>query len=215
MRGRDPFDQMAPRLGRLPAPKRSELDAARASLYDEITSGVRANGPFPLVDEEGRLLGPFAAMLANPAVGDALQRLGVAIRTSTVLAAREREVAILEVARLGGSGYERWAHERVASSIGMTREELLALRRGEDAKTFSEREKLVRRIVASLCEHGEVGDLLFEEAQAALGRVAFADLVHLVGYYRLLSSSLAAWEIPVPDGIEPSAAARSVRDGPT
>ncbi len=196
----DPFDRMTPRLGRLPAPLRSELDAARATLYDEITSGTRANGPFPLVDEEGRLLGPFAAMLANPVVGDALQQLGVAIRASTLLAAREREIAILEVARLQGSAYERWAHERVAASIGMTPEEIVALRRGEEAKTLSARETLVRRVVASLCEQAAVGDALFEDARTTLGRVAFADLVHLVGYYRLLASSLSAWEIPVPTG---------------
>lgn len=200
----DPFDQDAPRLGRLPAPRRSELDAARMSLYDEITGGVRASGAFPLVDEEGRLQGPFAAMLANPLVGDALQRLGTTVRTATVLAEREREIAILEVARSEGSEYEWWAHVRVARSIGFTDDELSALESGDADGTFSGREAVVRRVSATLCQNGDLDDALFEAAVAALGRVALADLVHLVGYYRLLALSLAVWRIPLPGDEAPS-----------
>ncbi|MGH8979517.1 MAG: hypothetical protein ACRDWE_00645, partial [Acidimicrobiales bacterium] len=81
----DCFARASFRLGRLPAPARAELDEPRAALYDEITGGTRANGPFPLVDREGHLLGPFAAMLADAPVGDALQRLGLAIRSSRAL----------------------------------------------------------------------------------------------------------------------------------
>ncbi|MGH8988350.1 MAG: carboxymuconolactone decarboxylase family protein [Acidimicrobiales bacterium] len=194
----DWFDKLPQRVGRLPAPLRAELDAGRAALYAAITGGMRASGPFPLVDDEGRLLGPFAAMLANPAVGEALEQLGIAIRTSTRLTPREREIAILEVAHSEHSEYESWAHQRVARSIGMTVDEVLALQRGEEAETLSLREVLVRRVAVSLCAHGGLAETLFQAAAAALGSVVLADLVHLVGYYRLLSLSLAAWQIPAP-----------------
>lgn len=167
-------------------------------LYGAITGGMRAKGPFPLVDGDGRLLGPFAAMLANPAVGQALQQLGVAIRASTVLADREREIAILEVAHREESDYEWWAHERVARSLGITEDELSSLRRGEDAASFSEREALVRRVAGALCQQRSLDDVLYEDVTSTLGRVVLADLVHLVGYYRLLALSLATWQIPVP-----------------
>ena len=69
-----------------------ELDEEQRRLYRAITGGDRAQGPqfFRLTDDEGRLEGPFNAMLLNPSIGDALQRLGAAIRYGGRLAARCR-----------------------------------------------------------------------------------------------------------------------------
>lgn len=51
----------------------------------------------PLVDGEGRLEGPFNAMVVSPEIGFAIQQLGAKIRYRARLSARQREVAILEV----------------------------------------------------------------------------------------------------------------------
>lgn len=85
---------------RIPRPTPDELDAEQHRLYEAITSGSRAGGPgsAELTDEDGRLAGPFNAMLLNPPVGDALQRLGAAVRYRGRLTDRAREVAILAVA---------------------------------------------------------------------------------------------------------------------
>jgi 4-carboxymuconolactone decarboxylase len=100
---------------RLPHYRPSELDDAQRDLYDAITGGPRAAKPrpFPLTDAEGRLNGPFNAMLAAPPLGQALQRLGAAVRYETSLSARVREMAILAVAAHWDSAFERYAHEAV------------------------------------------------------------------------------------------------------
>src|SRR4051794_18477744 len=56
-------------IGRLPHPTPGELDDDQRAVYDAITGGPRGSGPFRLTDAEGRLHGPFNAMLVNPQLG--------------------------------------------------------------------------------------------------------------------------------------------------
>ncbi len=87
-------------MTRVPRPAPAQLDAEQRRLYESITSGSRAAGPDAahLTDEHGRLAGLFNAMPLNPPIGDALQRLGAAVRYEGRLADRNREIAILAVA---------------------------------------------------------------------------------------------------------------------
>ena len=56
---------------RIPKYAPAALDEAQRSLYDAIAGGRRAQGPqlFRLVDDEGRLEGPFNAFLLQPGLG--------------------------------------------------------------------------------------------------------------------------------------------------
>ena len=97
---------------RLPNPTPDELSPEQRALYDEIAGGPRSAGPrlFELVDQAGRLNGPFGIMLHSPAVGSALQALGAAVRYRSVLPDRIRELAVLAVAAHWTSEFELYAH---------------------------------------------------------------------------------------------------------
>jgi hypothetical protein len=99
-------------------------------LYREILGGPRGQGPraVALSSGAGGLAGPFNAMLYAPPVGHALQELGAAIRFRTQLAPRIREMAILVVAQVWDSGYERASHEPIGREAGLTEPEIEALR---------------------------------------------------------------------------------------
>ena len=58
----------APRLAKLDP---ATLDDQQREVYDAVASGPRAAGPqlFRLVDEAGRLEGPFNAFLLQPRLG--------------------------------------------------------------------------------------------------------------------------------------------------
>jgi 4-carboxymuconolactone decarboxylase len=58
---------------RLPKLAVAELSPGQLVVYDAITQGRRAAGPrlFRLADDQGRLKGPFNAMLYDPATGGA------------------------------------------------------------------------------------------------------------------------------------------------
>jgi 4-carboxymuconolactone decarboxylase len=184
--------------GRLPWPRPDELDASRRAVYDAIAAGPRATGPFQLVDDQGRLEGPFNAMLVSPGVGFALQELGAAVRYRTSLTDRAREIAILTLAELRRSDFEWYAHERVGRRAGLTDEEMAALRTGASPVTLSDQERLVLETSRALADGGDLDDDTFARAESTLGRETLAELVVLVGYYDLLALSLRVWRTPLP-----------------
>ena len=186
--------------GRLPWPRPEELDAPRRAVYDAIAAGPRATGPFRLVDEEGRLEGPFNAMLVSPGVGLALQELGAAVRYRTSLTDRAREIAILALAALRRSDYEWYAHERVGRRAGLTDVEMATLQAGGTPTTLSDQERVVLETSRELAGGGDLDDDAFAAAESTLGRELLAELVVLVGYYDLLALSLRVWRTPLPAG---------------
>lgn len=187
-------------IGRLPHPTPVELSMDQRVVYDEIVGGPRGSGPFPLSDDEGRLHGPFNAMLVNPEIGITVQRLGADIRYRSTLEAREREIAILALAVLRNSDFEWYAHERVGLVVGLTPEELDALDTGATPASFTERERIVLVATRSLVDERDLDDATYDDALCLLGRTALADLVTLVGYYDLLALSLRTWRVPLPIG---------------
>jgi 4-carboxymuconolactone decarboxylase len=191
--------------GRLPWFAPDDLDPEQRALYDRIAGGPRAAGPqaFPLTDDAGRLNGPFNAMLVSPDIGGTLQEVGAAIRYRSALSHREREIAILEVARLRRSEFEWYAHERVGRASGLTAGELHALQHGDPAPSFDARETIVRRVAHDCLIDRRLADGVHAEAEGALGLRALADVIALVGYYDLLALSLAVWKTPLPAGTEP------------
>lgn len=191
------------RHGRLPWPTPEELDDARREVHASITGGPRSGEPaFALTDGEGRLHGPFNVMLAAPGPGLALSELGAALRFRTSLSDRVREVAILTLAVLHRSSFEWYAHEAVARRIGMTEEELAALRALEPAATFDATELAVQRCVTRLVHDGDLDDEAFADAEHVLGTEGVVELIVLTGYYALLAVAMRVLRSPLPEGVE-------------
>jgi 4-carboxymuconolactone decarboxylase len=181
--------------GRLPWLRPDDLTPEQRDYYDRLLSGPRNRAA--LVDEQGRLQGAFNARLLDPRVGTAIEQLGAVLRFATpALSGRQRELAILEVARSEKSGYEWGAHSRTGLAAGLRPEEIQAILSGQDAETFSADERLTRRVIAALTTHQDLPDTLFDEAAAGLGLVALFDLVSLVGYYQHTALALRVWRVP-------------------
>jgi 4-carboxymuconolactone decarboxylase len=186
------------RIGKL-AP--SSLDEAQRSLYDAIAGGRRAQGPqlFRLVDENGRLEGPFNAFLLQPRLGSALQALGSSVRYDTGLDDRCREIAILVVAAHWRSDFEWYAHEAVARSAGLDDAELAAVREGRHT-ALTGPEAVVARTAAALVVRGDLDDAEYLEAVEVVGTAGLFELLTLVGYYATLALQLRVFRVPAPDG---------------
>ncbi|HUY07230.1 MAG TPA: hypothetical protein VMU99_08230 [Acidimicrobiales bacterium] len=191
--------------GRLRWLGKSDLDEAQHALYEHILGGPRKDTPrtTPITDTQGRMHGPFNAMLIDPVVGEATQQLGAVVRYSTQLDDRSREIAILEVARHERSEFEFYAHRAIGLSSGLSETELEAMRSGSDSVSFRPHERLVREVVAALLIHRDLDDALYERAVAALGDVVLVDLVVLVGFYEYTALALRVFRVPLPDGALP------------
>jgi len=188
--------------GRLPWPTPDELSGDQRTVYDAIVGGPRSQGPqvFKMLDERGRLEGPFNSFLMDPKVGLAVQGVGAALRYASALSDRQREIAILELAQLERCDFERYAHERLGRAIGLTPGEITALACGAACATLQADELVVRELVAALQRHRHLDDDCFGRALALLGYESLADVVVLVGYYQMLALSLKVWKTPLPKG---------------
>lgn len=173
-----------------------ELDTDQRRLDAAITAGDRARGPqfFQLTDDEGRLEGPFNAMLLNPPIGDALQRLGAAIRYGGRLPTRCREIAILAVAAHWQCGFEQRAHEPIATHAGLSAAQIASLSNGEPLDLTDPEEAAVLEVTRRLLRDGDLDDGGYAAAVDAIGADKLFELTTLVGYYSLLALQMNVFD---------------------
>ncbi|HKT01359.1 MAG TPA: carboxymuconolactone decarboxylase family protein [Rugosimonospora sp.] len=191
---------------RLPPLAPAGLDTEQRELYDAIAGGPRSQGRqgFPLIGADGALTGPFNAMLLRPRLGAALQALGAAVRYQTRLDGRSREIAILVVASLADSAFERYAHEAVGRQAGLTETDLAAIRDGRYGELNGGYERTVARTVATLVRVGDLDDGQYADAVRQLGIETVFELLTLVGYYLTLALQLRVFRVAVPAPADPA-----------
>ena len=166
-----------------------ELSDEQRALYDELCAGPRADterlsGP---VDAEGRLIGPFNAMLHAPAVGGPLQRLGAALRYQSTLLPRTREALICLVAGVHGSSYVRQAHAPLARRVGVDDATLDLLGRGELPAAAGGELRLAHSLLT--------GREPQEDPINELGPAGVLEVSTLVGYYTTLAWQLRLFQV--------------------
>jgi 4-carboxymuconolactone decarboxylase len=165
-----------------------DLTGPRRALYEAIAHGPRSTGPqlFALTDDDGALRGPFNAFLLSPELGDAVQRLGAAVRYRTGLSDREREIAILMVAARWNSAFERAAHEPIGRASGLTEDEILAVREGRTPELDDPHEAACVAVTGALLD-GDIDDATWSACVPPLDPATVFELSTLVGYYSTLA----------------------------
>jgi 4-carboxymuconolactone decarboxylase len=181
-------------MTRIARPRPDELSAEQRRVYQMITSGPRACGrqAFPLSDADGRLHGPFNAMLLAPDVGYPLQELGAALRCRGRLSPRARELVILTVANTLNSQFEQQAHEAVGRQVGLTDDEITTLRNGQLPVLPSPIEANAVRAARHLLRRVPIDDEIYRKLN--LQPEILFEVTVLVGYYALLADLLRIFD---------------------
>lgn len=181
---------------RLAPPDPAEMTPDQKRVHDIITSGPR-----------GRVRGPLAIWLHRPELAEAAQALGAYCRYGSSLESRLSELAILCMAVIWRSEFEWWAHKPIALKAGLSPDVVEALRQGRSPAFADAEEALVHEVVQALSVQRRLEDALYARAEAELGRDRLVDLVGLCGYYTLISMTLNAFEVPLPEGEQPELSA--------
>lgn len=176
---------------RLAPPSVEAMSEEQRAVHQRIVSGPR-----------GSVRGPLAIWLHRPELADSAQALGAYCRYGSSLAPRLSELAILTTARLWTSEFEWWAHKRVGIEAGLDPALVEALRRGEIPRFTDPEEETVHAVVVTLNEARSLPASLYERALEILGAGRLVDLVGLCGYYTLISMTINAFDIPIPEGAE-------------
>jgi len=149
------------------------------------------------------LLGTFAR---NPAVTQAYHQFVGHLLYGTSLTVRQRELLILRVAAVRGADYEWAQHVVLALEVGLTREEIAAVRDGADRSRWEPAEAALLAAVDELVTDARISDETWQTLRTALTDEQLLDLVFTVGAYDLLAMVLHTFEVQIDDDLQPWAA---------
>lgn len=117
------------------------------------------------------------------------------------LSMRERELAIDRACARCGGEYEWGVHIALfAERIGFGADEIAAtVTPGADAACWTERERLILRLVDQLHDTNNVDEALWAALKAEFEDEQIIELVVLTGYYHMVSFTVNALRLPMED----------------
>jgi 4-carboxymuconolactone decarboxylase len=177
-------------MARIPLPTPDEMTPEQRRVHDAIVAGPR-----------GTVIGPLRAVIHNPALAERWSALGEVLRFGTSLPKRLNELAIIVTGRRWTSQIEWWVHARAAAAAGLPDTAIEAIRAGESPEFDAPDDALVYEFARHLQQSGRVPADTYGAVQARWGAKGVVELVAVVGYYTMVSMTLNAHEIPLPDGV--------------
>ncbi len=177
---------MAPRI---PLPGREELDAAQREVWDRVVAGPR-----------GTVIGPLRAAIHNAELAGRWSAMGEALRFGTSLPKRLSELAICVTGRRWSSQVEWWVHARSAAEAGIAPAILEAIRHGKPPLFADPQEAMIYAFARELQQGGRVPEQVYAAVREAFGVKGVVELTALIGYYTMVSMTLNAHGIPLPEG---------------
>ena len=179
-------------MARIPLADEGPMTPEQRAIYDAVVSGPR-----------GTLIGPLRAALHCPDLADVWQRFGAMLRFGTSLPPHHTELAILVTARRWNSQLEWHVHARAALEAGLPPDVVEDLKNGH-SPTFADKDAAaIYEFARELQMYGEVADDTYDRVVSRWDTVGIVELTALIGYYTLVSMTLNAHHIPLPDGVEP------------
>jgi alkylhydroperoxidase family enzyme len=126
-------------------------------------------------------------------------RLGNSLLTRAQLDARLRELAILRVATLCRSHYEWYQHEILARQVGVTEEQIEAVKQGPDSPVFNDPERAVLQYTEEVTLNVKSTDETFNEVAKHLSHREIVELTLTIGFYNLVARFLENTEVEIED----------------
>ncbi len=173
------------------------LDPAHMTPEQRAAHDAIAGGP------RGAVYGPLAIWVHQPGLAARAQALGQYCRYDSSLPPRLSELAILLTARRWSAEFEWYAHVGPARQAGIEEAVIEAIRAGAVPRFTDARSQAVHDVAIALYRDRKLDDATYARALAALGQGALIDLVGLLGYYALISMTLGAFAVGLPEGAEP------------
>lgn len=176
-------------MARLPELDPAKFSPEQKKVHEAILAGPR-----------GKVVGPLKVWLKNPGLAEHAQALGAYARFNSSLPPRLSELAICVTGAFWKANFEWFAHAPMAINAGIDPAAIEAIRTGATPKLVKSDEQAIYDFAIELITKRRVSDATFERAKKELGETSVIDLVGIIGYYSLVSVTLNAFEIPLPDG---------------
>lgn len=169
---------------------------ARVSLIDEKNHPELSDLIARIRGARGRLINIYGMMLHSPPLARAWLEFNSAVRDSTEVDGRSRELAIIRVAILNDVEYVRRAHgPRYALKEGLTPAQVDALADWRSSRLFDAGQRALLAYVDAMTRDIDVPDAVFAELRERYSERQTVELTMLIGAYNMLTRVLKALKI--------------------
>lgn len=163
---------------------------------EELDEGQRAF-LHPLTNRKGQYPNLFGVLCRNLALMEAWRDFGLYLMQGSRVDPALREILILRTAYRRDCDYEWHHHSRIASSLGLTAEQIEQVRQGGD--NTDPRTALMIEVADELIDAGRLSDATWAEMTQRYGVEYTLDAVFTVGAYTALAMGLNSADVR-PEG---------------
>ena len=178
-------------MARLPNLEKEQLRPEDHQFYESIA------------DSRGSVRGPYGVLLHSPDLAARVAHTGTYVRFNFDMSEALKETIIITTAREIRSQYEFSAHARLARQAGVSDETIKAIANGSAPAGLSGDEELLVKYVKELVQNHKISDQPFNAVKDKFGTQRTVEITGLVGHYLLVGHILLAFEVDLPDGVEP------------
>jgi len=144
-------------------------------------------------------LNVFRAVAAVPGSFRPFLELGGSLLGGPAIDVRNREIAILAVARATGARYERAQHEQLAANAGITEAEIAAIRDGDAEAVLDDEGALAFAAATEISRDVRLSDETLARLIERWGNAGAAELILCASYYNMVSRFLESARVPLED----------------
>jgi 4-carboxymuconolactone decarboxylase len=177
------------REARVPLLDAEDMSPEQRVLYDAVVAGPR-----------GQMIGPLRAAIHSPELATLWSQLGEFLRFRTILPKRLNELAIIVTGRRWTSQVEWWVHAKACAAAGVSQAVIDAIGALQAPRFEDPSELEVYEFTRLLQETGQVPDATYDAVTKRWGTRGTVELCALIGYYTMVSMTLNAHRLPLPEG---------------
>jgi 4-carboxymuconolactone decarboxylase len=156
----------------------------------------------PIVDEVlkvfGNVRGPFSMLLHSPKLAEKMLAIGGFYRDESVVAGKDRSLAILVGVRERQGAYVWSAQVNAARRAGVREEAIDVIRKKGDASKLTAEEREIITYAEQLFKKNKVDQAAFDALIKRHGAQWLLELTAGASYYGILCSVVNAFEVAAP-----------------
>lgn len=153
--------------------------------------------------EEGSRTNIMMVMAQHPDLGKAYNTFGKHFLVTNTVPLRPRELIVMRVAWLLKSEYEWHNHVGYCLNLGMTLDEIAAIKDGAAASCWTDEDKAILNAVDELLRDNDLSDETWAELEKFFSRQQIMDVIFTIGQYVMTSWAITAMRMPLEAHTDP------------
>ena len=171
--------------------------------YTEASQDVQAFWGEPGARENGSATNIIQVMANHPDLGKASNAWGWHMLTTNTTPLRCRELIIMRVGWLVKSEYEWHNHVGYCLNLGMSTDEILAIKEGASAACWNEEDRTVLSAVDEMLSTNDLSDATWAALSKFYNRQQLMDFVFTIGHYVMTAWAISAFRMPLEEHADP------------